>query len=77
MNETQIGEIWLLFADFIDKKQGEIVAERFVEFLVDQDISERVLHNALGTDPILDGAITYYLDDEDDESEDSQEELDF
>jgi hypothetical protein len=72
LNETQIGELWLLFADYIDKKQLDAVAERYVELLLDNGVSDRTLQSALGVEPVLDQAIEYYLDEEDD-----QEELDF
>jgi len=72
LNETQIGELWLLFADYIDKKQLDSVAERYVELLLDNGVSDRTLQSALGVEPVLDQAIEYYLDEEDD-----QEELDF
>ena len=74
LNETQIGELWLLFADYIDKKQIDVVAERYVELLVDQGASDRTLQNATGVDQVLDQAIAYYLEED---QEDDQEELDF
>ena len=74
LNETQIGEVWLLFADYLDKKQIEIVAERYVELLVDQGANDRTLQNATGVDQVLDQAIAYYLEEDQD---DDQEELDF
>lgn len=75
LNETQIGDIWLLFADYIDKKQLELVAERYVDLLADHGVSDKVLQNATGVDDTLDSAIEYYLD-EDSEDEDYKE-LDF
>lgn len=74
LSETQIGELWILFADYLDKKQIDIVAERYVELLVDQGVSDRVLQACVGVDQVLDQAISYYL--EEDEVDDS-EELDF
>jgi hypothetical protein len=74
LNETQIGEVWLLFSDYLDKKQIDVVAERYIELLVDQGVNDRTLQNATGVDQVLDHAIAYYL--EDDQEED-QEELDF
>lgn len=73
LNETQIGEVWLLFADYLDKKQADVVAERFVELLVDLGVNDRTLQNSTGFDQVLDQAITYYLE----EDVDDQEELDF
>jgi hypothetical protein len=75
LNETQIGDIWLLFADYIEKKQLELVAERYVDLLADHGVSDKVLQSATGVDETLDSAIEYYLD-EGDEDEDYKE-LDF
>jgi hypothetical protein len=77
LNETQIGDIWMLFSEFIDKKQSEAVAERYVDLLADFDVSDRVLQNATGVDPVLDQAIEYYLDEDSDDEEDDLKELDF
>jgi hypothetical protein len=70
LNETQIGDIWLLFADYIDKKVIDSVAERYVDLLADFGTSDRVMQNATGVDSVLDAAIDYYLDEEDDGEED-------
>lgn len=76
LNETQIGDVWLMFADYLDKKQIETVAERYVELLADYGVSDRVLQNSTGVDPVLDQAIAYYLEDSEQESDDFDE-LDF
>lgn len=77
LNETEIGDIWVLFSDFIDKKQVEAVAERYVDLLADLGVSDRVFQSITGVDPVLDHAINYYLDevsdDEDDHDEDDGE----
>ena len=74
LNETQIGEMWLNFVEYIDKKQLETVAERYVDLLADFGVSDRTLQNATGVDTILDQAIQYYLnDDELDDDEDDDE----
>jgi hypothetical protein len=78
LNETQIGDIWLLFADYIDKKQLEVAAERYVDLLADYGVSDRTLQNATGVDSTLDQAIEYYLDEDDAaDDEDDYQELDF
>lgn len=77
LNDAQIGEVWLLFADYVDKKQLDIVAERYVELLADYGVRDRVLQSATGVDSTLDQAIVYYLDDADDEEDDDYRELDF
>lgn len=67
LNETQVVDVWLLFSDYIDKKQLESVAERYVELLADYGIRDKVLQSATGTDSILDQAISYYLEDEEED----------
>jgi len=69
LNETQIGDVWLLFADYIDKKVIDSVAERYVELLADFGVTDRILNGATGIDGALDSAIEYYLDEESDEDE--------
>ena len=77
LNESQIGDIWLLFADYIDKKQIEVAAERYVDLLADYGVSDRVLQNATGVDHTLDQAIDYYLDEDESDEDDDYKELDF
>lgn len=78
LNETQIGDVWMLFAEFIDKKQLEAVAERYVDLLADHGVTDRILQNASGVDDTLDSAIDYYLDEDDAaDDEDDIRELDF
>ena len=76
LNETQIADVWLLFADYIDKKQAEIAAERFIELLADFGATDRTFLGATGIDPTLDQAINYYLEDNEDE-DDGYDELEF
>ena len=59
LNEAQIIEVWAMFADYIDKKQLDVVAERYVELLADYGVTDRVLQNATGADIILDHAVAY------------------
>ena len=67
LNETQIGDIWLNFVEYLDKKQLENVAERYIDLLADFGVSDKVMKGAVGIDDILDQAIGYYLDDEDED----------
>ena len=67
LNETQIGDIWLNFVEYLDKKQLENVAERYIDLLADFGVSDKVFKGAIGIDDTLDQAIGYYLDDEDDD----------
>ncbi len=77
LNESQIGDIWMLFSDFIEKKQVEAAAERYVDLLADYGVSDRVMQSAMGVDSVLDQAIEYYLDEEDEQDDDDYKELDF
>jgi hypothetical protein len=62
MNEEQIVEIWTLFKEYVDKKQLELIAEKYVDMLADYGVDDLVFKDAIGSDTTLDGAITYYLD---------------
>jgi hypothetical protein len=77
LNETQIGDIWILFSEFIDKKQLDSAAERYVELLADYGTSDRVLQQAQGIDNTLDQAIDYYLEENEDDEDDDYKELEF
>ena len=79
LNETQVGDIWLNFVEYIDKKQLETVAERYVDLLADFGVSDKVFKEALGVDETLDQAIGYYLNDDEDIEDDDEDydELEF
>jgi hypothetical protein len=79
LNETQIGDVWLNFVEYLDKKQLETVAERYIDLLADFGVSDRTLQGATGVDEILDQAIAYYLNDDeiDEDDDDDYKELEF
>jgi hypothetical protein len=62
MDESQIVEVWTLFKEYVDKKNQEIAAERFIDLVADYGVADDVLTSALGSDAVLDGAINYFLD---------------
>jgi hypothetical protein len=62
MNEEHISDIWTMFKEYLDKKQIEVVAEKFIDLLADYGVSDETLKDVLGHDAALDEAITYYLD---------------
>tara|TARA_B100000214_G_scaffold349471_1_gene302372 strand:- start:525 stop:755 length:231 start_codon:yes stop_codon:yes gene_type:complete len=74
MTEEQIVDVWGLFKEYIDKKQLEIVAEKYVDLLADYGTSDQVLIESLGSSASLDEAINYYLDSDEDDDEDYDEE---
>ena len=73
MNENHVGDIWMLFKEYLDKKTIESAAERYVDLLADHGVSDKVIQAASGIDDSLDDAISYYLDEEsdDDDNEDN------
>ena len=77
LNEQQIGDIWVFFSEFIEKKQLETAAERYVDLLADFGTTDRVMQGAVGIDTVLDQAIEYYMDEEDLDNEDDIDELEF
>lgn len=62
MNETHIADIWMMFKEYIEKKQVEIAAERFVDLLADYGVEDEDFRNIIGSDSDLDQAISYYLE---------------
>ena len=75
MNEEQIADVWILFKEYIDKKQVEIAAEKYIDHLADYGVDDHQMKDLLGIDGALDDAISYYLDiDSDLYIEDDEEE---
>ena len=62
MNEEHIADIWNLFKEYIDKKQTELVAEKFIDLLADYGVEDHTFKDCLGIDSNLDDAIGYYLE---------------
>jgi hypothetical protein len=62
MNEEQIADVWTLFKGYCDKKQIEIVAEKYIDLLADYGVSDESFKEIIGTDSDLDHAIGYYLE---------------
>jgi hypothetical protein len=76
MNENQIGDIWLLFKEYVDKKILDVLAERYVDLLADHGISDKVMAGASGIDEDLDNAIDFYLDQDVEEEVDEENDWD-
>ncbi len=70
MTDNQIADIWLLFKDYVEKKEVSEIAEKYVDLLADYGIKDKVLEGARGADADLDAAIEYYLEDDADEEQD-------
>mgnify|MGYP000935646048 CR=1 FL=1 len=79
MTEDNIIDIWTGLKEIFDKKQIETVASKYIDILADNGVQDHVFKSALGGDEDLDDAITYYLDDwneEDDEIDFDAEDYD-
>jgi hypothetical protein len=74
MTEEQIIEVWGLFKEYIDKKQIDLCAEKYVDMLADYGIADEILISILGSSTSLDEAINYYLDADDDDEDDEYDE---
>jgi hypothetical protein len=73
MNEEQIADIWTVFKEYIEKKNLDIAAEKFVDTLADYGVSDETFASVLGVDGTLDDAINYYLDFDTDEDDSDEE----
>ncbi len=62
MNEEFVIDIWSLLKPYLDKKQVELAAEKFVDTIIDYGMDDTQLQEILGADKDLDSAITYYLE---------------
>lgn len=69
MDSEMIVNFWACVKDYLDKKQVELAAEKYVDLLADYGVDDVTLKDCLGNDDHLDGAIEYYLD-EDEEWDD-------
>ena len=65
----QLIETWQFFKEYVDKKQIDIVAEKYVEMCADYGADDEQFKEAMGNDQDLDKAIMYYLDIEEDEDQ--------
>jgi hypothetical protein len=73
MNEEQIADTWMIFKEYLDKKQIESAAERYVDLMADYGVSDETFKESFGHCSYLDTAIKYYLDLDEDPDEDDQE----
>jgi hypothetical protein len=73
MNDNQIADVWLLFKEYIDKKDVGTLAEQYIDLLADYGIKDKALEGARGADADLDHAIDYYLEDDAGDYEEEEE----
>ena len=71
LSGSQVVELWTFFKEYIDRKQPmDVIAEKFVDLLVDHGAEDDDLKDALGADDDLDKAITDCLEIGESEEED-------
>ena len=73
MDGSQIIEFWQVFKEYLDKKHIETVAERYVDLCADFGTDDEAFRDALGSDNELDKAIGYYLEEDVELDEDTEE----
>ena len=73
MDGSQIIEFWQVFKEYIDKKHIETVAERYVDLCAAFGTDDEAFRDALGSDNELDKAIGYYLEEDVELDEDTEE----
>jgi len=62
MNEDFMSDVWSMFKEYVDKKQIELAAEKYVDMLIDYGVDDLQLKDLLGVDKYLDAAIQYCLE---------------
>ena len=75
MNDNQISDVWLLFKEYIDKKEVAAIAEKYVDLLADYGVKDKILQGACGVDADLDHAIEHYLENDEEEIVEEYEDL--
>ena len=76
MNEELIADVWMMFKEYCDKKQIDVVSEKFIDLLADYGVNDQTFKEILGTDSDLDRAIGYYLEIDADVYVDDEDEWD-
>ena len=73
MELEQAVDVWNLFKEYVDKKQVELVAEKYVDLLADHGIDDQQMKELIGNDNHLDEAIGYYLDEDEQDTYDDED----
>lgn len=73
MELEQAVDVWNLFKEYVDKKQVELVAEKYVDLLADHGVDDQQMKELLGNDNHLDEAISYYLDEDEQDTYDDED----
>ncbi len=72
IDSNKVVELWQFFKEYLDQKQIEVIAEKYVDLLADYGVSDEELQDAIGHDDNLDDAINYYLDVDNEDKHDDE-----
>ena len=72
LDSNKVIELWQFFKEYLDQKQLEVIAEKYVDLLADYGVPDEELQDAIGHDDTLDDAINYYLDVDNEDKHDDE-----
>ena len=72
LDANKVIELWQFFKEYLDQKQIEVIAEKYVDLLADYGVPDEELQDAIGHDDTLDDAINYYLDVDNEDKHDDE-----
>jgi hypothetical protein len=72
IDSNKVVELWQFFKEYLDQKQIEVIAEKYVDLLADYGVPDEELQDAIGHDDNLDDAINYYLDVDNEDKHDDE-----
>ena len=72
LDSNKVIELWQFFKEYLDQKQIEVIAEKYVDLLADYGVPDEELQDAIGHDDNLDDAINYYLDVDNEDKHDDE-----
>lgn len=72
IDSNKVVELWQFFKEYLDQKQIEVIAEKYVDLLADYGVTDEELQDAIGHDDNLDDAINYYLDVDNEDKHDDE-----
>ena len=72
LDSNKVIELWQFFKEYLDQKQIEVIAEKYVDLLAEYGVPYEELQDAIGHDDTLDDAINYYLDVDNEDKHDDE-----
>ena len=72
LDSNKVIELWQFFKEYLDQKQIEVIAEKYVDLLADYGVPDEELQDAIGHDDTLYHQINYFLDVDNDDKHDDE-----